>query len=582
MSIVRNPNRRPRRAWNPGVERLEPLVLLSAGFVVDSTADDGSFGTLRYAINQVNADTSDKDIFSHDVIDFDFLPGGGPQTIRLQSALPVITRAVELRGENEPGYSGKPLIQIDGSRAGSNSVDGLVFTAPGNRVTALVVSNFSGDGIDLLSNSNIIEQSYIGTDLSGTAAMGNAGVGVYVSGSFNQIIKDVISANGTGLEFYRGDDPSAPQTFNSATGNFIGTDVTGETKLGNTGDGVLIDESPENSIGQGFNGAAGRNVISGNGKNGVEISGVGDAFASGSVQNNAIGTDLKGAANLGNGGAGVYINTVGSVGGPGANDGNLIAFNAGPGVLLGPGVTVPGVGISGNSIFSNAGQGIVLSPGANKGQAAPVVTSAASSASGTIVQGTLQSTPGQQFRIELFANPAGTDQGETYLGFVNASTGPDGKATFTFTTATQVPSGQVITATATGPDGTSQFSGEVAPAPPRPVNVAGRVAIAFGGFRYDRLTHHFLVDVAVTNTSVSAIEGPISLVLNILVGATLLNQSGVTSSTSPPGLPYIGVNLGSGSSLAPGQTVVTTLVLADPTLLPIILSVQVWAGPGVL
>ena len=54
-------------------------------------------------------------------IDFD-IPGTGPQIIAPLSALPTITATVTIDGTSQPGYSGKPLIEILGTSAGFHAV----------------------------------------------------------------------------------------------------------------------------------------------------------------------------------------------------------------------------------------------------------------------------------------------------------------------------------------------------------------------------------------------------------------------------------------------------------------------------
>ena len=58
---------------------------------------------------------------------------------------------------------------------------------------------------------------------------------------------------------------------NRVIGNYIGTDVTGAADLGNTSDGVIISQAPNNIIGGTTAGE--RNLISGNDQNGVQIFG---------------------------------------------------------------------------------------------------------------------------------------------------------------------------------------------------------------------------------------------------------------------------------------------------------------------
>src|SRR5205823_4265176 len=119
-------------------------------------------------------------------------------------------------------------------------------------------------------------------------------------------------------------------TGNRVQGNFIGTDATGTLDLGNVRAGVLvtssvvglasrttisgnliaanevgvfIDNSPDNTIGGTT--AEERNVISGNGVDGVGL--VGGGAVRNLVQGNFIGTDLTGSRAQGNGRSGVRI-----------------------------------------------------------------------------------------------------------------------------------------------------------------------------------------------------------------------------------------------------------------------------------
>ena len=86
--------RRPRL---PGVEPMEPRVLL-ATWTVQSPGDDGSVGTLRWAIAQVNSDSGPGSIA------FD-LPGSGVQVITLTSPLPEITKPAGDRRHEPAGHT---------------------------------------------------------------------------------------------------------------------------------------------------------------------------------------------------------------------------------------------------------------------------------------------------------------------------------------------------------------------------------------------------------------------------------------------------------------------------------------------
>ena len=84
-----------RRARRFSIENLERRRLL-ATLLVNSTADNGSEGTLRWAILQANQDAAP------DEIDFD-LSGDGPYTIVLGSALPALSNPLTIDGTSQRG-----------------------------------------------------------------------------------------------------------------------------------------------------------------------------------------------------------------------------------------------------------------------------------------------------------------------------------------------------------------------------------------------------------------------------------------------------------------------------------------------
>jgi hypothetical protein len=143
---------------------------------------------------------------------------------------------------------------------------------------------------------------------------------------------------------------SQSPTGSEVLGNFIGTDKDGTADLGNVFDGVHF----EGNVSQ--NEVAG-NTLSGNGS-GVEIFGPG---ATGNeVQGNFIGTNAINASNLGNSGFGVFINAPDNfVGGTASGEGNTIAFNGQEGVVIAGGAAT-GNRILRNSISANGGLGINL------------------------------------------------------------------------------------------------------------------------------------------------------------------------------------------------------------------------------
>ena len=302
---------------------MERRFLLTS-YVVQSTADDGSAGTLRWAILQVNANSGPG------VIKFD-IPGMGVERIAVHSPLPVITNPVSIDGTTEPSYAGVPLIQIDGSGAGLDCA-GLVISGGQSVVKGLVVSGFSAAGIVVDGGSgNLIQGNRVGTDASGTVAEPN-GEGILVSSSSNTIggtatgAANLVSGNlDAGIALV---DSEQGLTANLISGNLIGTTADGSSPLGNHGDGILIEGGNGNSIGVADSPAG--NLISANLRNGIEVTSGATATL---IAGNLIGTSADGLHALGNQNDGILLDsaTGSTIGGIGAG-GNTISGNLGNGV----------------------------------------------------------------------------------------------------------------------------------------------------------------------------------------------------------------------------------------------------------
>ncbi len=111
--------------------------------------------------------------FNIPTLDLGFDPITGTYTIQPGSALPPITDPVSINGRTQPGWVGDPIIELDGTFAGL-SVDGIVIYAGSSTVRGLIINRFDGSGILLNTNgANFVEGSYIGTDVTGTAAAAN-------------------------------------------------------------------------------------------------------------------------------------------------------------------------------------------------------------------------------------------------------------------------------------------------------------------------------------------------------------------------------------------------------------------------
>ncbi len=336
----------------------------SSTYLVTSTADSNDVGTMRSAIGWANVSTNDNpaNIASPapNTIDFD-ISGSGVQTIDPLSALPSLTVPVTIDGTSQPGYSGTPLIELDGMSAGIFA-NGLVLAAGsgGSTIRGLVIGGFSGEGIVITSSGNSVQGSYIGTDAAGSAALANGGDGIDVYANANTIggsaagSGNLISGN-EGLGVYL-DGTGA--VGNLIQGNFIGTDATGTEALGNHAQGVYIADGASNNIigidGNGAGVATEGNVISGNTYVGIYITGAGTT--GNVVAGNFIGTDAAGTAPLGNGGAGGVRITGGAQGNLIGTDGDGISGDMGRNVISGNanhGVEIDGAGTSLNVVAGN-------------------------------------------------------------------------------------------------------------------------------------------------------------------------------------------------------------------------------------
>ena len=309
--------------------RLESLERrdVPATFTVTTVAD-GLPGSLRSAIIAAN-DTPGSDTIAFNI------SGGGLHTILLGSSLPRVTDTLTIDGRTQPGFSGLPLIELDGTNAGS-AASGLRLAASNSRVYGLAINNFGGDGIQIDGAAAIIQSNLIGTNAGGTLKAGNKGSGLKISSSGNLIGGDllgtgnVISGNSAwGIELSGGSASS-----NKILGNFIGTDISGTGPIPNGSQGILVLSGSFNQIGGRISGDSadndGGNIISGNASNGILVQG-----ATGTtIVSNTIGLDASGLKAIPNGGDGIGIlaadRTI--IGGVQPQLRNVISANKGDGI----------------------------------------------------------------------------------------------------------------------------------------------------------------------------------------------------------------------------------------------------------
>ena len=167
-----------------------------------------------------------------------------------------------------------------------------------------------------------VVSNFIGCATNGVGRVPN-GVGLYFTQcSGLTILDNVISGNdGHGLQ---GTQPGALGVV--IAGNRIGTDASGSLVVSNTGCGLHLTGVPDALIGG--TQAVARNVISGNGSDGILLLG-GGATTGLVVAGNFIGLAASGIAVLGNGGDGVNGNVIQGVqiGGPADAWRNVISGN---------------------------------------------------------------------------------------------------------------------------------------------------------------------------------------------------------------------------------------------------------------
>ena len=305
-----------------------------------------------------------------------FAIGSGAQTINLASALPTITSVINIEGDSQAGFSGEPVIALNGAGAGASTI-GLLFSgsgAAGSSVKYLAISNFTSSGIRIENTSNIaVAGNYLGTNLAGTAAAGNQ-VGVVIYNAANNLVggstvasRNVISGNTVdGVQIF-----GASSTGNVVSGNYIGLDATGNVDLGNADQGVAIfGGATYNTVGGTTAGA--RNVISGNNGVGVRINESGTNYNT--VSGNYIGTNAAGSAAVGNTFQGVQIDAGSGnvIGGTVAGAGNVISGNLDNGILITNGGVnnyvqgnIIGLNASGTAVLANGQEGVEVGGGAS-------------------------------------------------------------------------------------------------------------------------------------------------------------------------------------------------------------------------
>lgn len=203
-------------------------------------------------------------------------------------------------------------LKSDGISPLPNERNGIyIFESPANTISSVDDANFPGNiisgnkecGILIIgqkSLSNKIYNSYIGVSADGVQALPNGQDGIHLSNDVSEVEigkpvePGTIGGNLISGNIQNGIYIGASSNLNVINGNLIGTNRLGSVAIENSMDGIWIDDSPQNIIGQG----TGFNLISGNGNNGISV--FGHESSDNIFEGNRIGSNLSGKLAIAN------------------------------------------------------------------------------------------------------------------------------------------------------------------------------------------------------------------------------------------------------------------------------------------
>lgn len=325
------------------------MVLLVAAGAADAATFTVTNANDTGAGSLRQAITSANATTTPDIITFNVSQAGVVQ-INLQSGLPAISQPLVIDGLSQSGGSGPPLVRIDGASAGAG-VSGLALSAPNCTLLNCVIQGLQITGF---SGSGISVQSNAWTirlnyiGNDGSLARANAGSGVVVSGTGVVIGGPAVERNVISGNGANGILLSATAANIGIRGNYIGLTASGASALPNGSNGVRVLATAGQIDIGGINQTEG-NVISGNTGDGI---GLDTSSLNTRVRANRIGTTSTGTAAVPNGGAGINIGGgAHQIGGNSIAARNQISGNAQIGMVIGNLTGI--VTVQGNYIGSN-------------------------------------------------------------------------------------------------------------------------------------------------------------------------------------------------------------------------------------
>jgi 3-dehydroshikimate dehydratase len=433
-------------------------------FQVYKGTDDGSPGTLRWAILQANQSPGlDKIVIA--------ARSNRPLVIQANSLLPTLQGPLVIEGDRDwsPDSGDRrhaddgPDVVIDGSKFIDASTiqscpavnpnqfgpNARTFTNPGLaivdtgdvEISGVEVRNFCIGILVLRSKNNFIHDNRLFNNIGGAGVMftGDDGSGGSTSGlTVNNIAAhNEFVDNGDGLELTRGSNQNlvADNTF-TMTPNGLTPSQGIETinsnenrivrnKFSNFSDGIQMNGGNRNYIGE--------NEFTGN-SNGITLSGDGHVVERNVIHGNRLGIrpsagnhTLTENSIYGNGQDIFLCNAGGTGGTPPACNLNYPQL----------GIDLAGDGMTPNDLAADCADGFPdCDTGPNGLQNFPVLNPPSAASSGLLVlTGSLASRPNQTYVIELFANRSpgvveGYGEGELFVGAARVATDASGNATF--------------------------------------------------------------------------------------------------------------------------------------------------------
>lgn len=328
----------PRRQVRGGTAAT--FVVNAASDESDSNLGDGVCGsangqcTLRAALEESNV-RAGRETVTFDIRNSD---GSCPDLVTIEPSRTLVIDDVHFEGITLDGYTqcgaspntqdalGNAQIKIEIKGSGTSNVHGLDVKSPGNIIRGLAIYHFAPQmHLSSAASHNRIEGNFLGTNADNTflnPTRGAEGLHLRWGASYNIIgcgsyddnnsyqacqtqaefnaARNIVAGNSADAIGIQGD-----VTATRFIGNYVGLKQDGSTILRNRGDGIDFGNGPQqNWVGGTLSGE--RNVISGNGGDGVEFA-HSSTTQSNMVVGNYIGLNASGTEAAPNGQNGVTV-----------------------------------------------------------------------------------------------------------------------------------------------------------------------------------------------------------------------------------------------------------------------------------